>query len=65
MVMALLLQIPLQAALAWHVYKDNCPFWWGFVIGAAGALVGMTGAACVFLIEGVRRTAPAAGSERM
>lgn len=52
MSLALMLQIPVQTVLAWKVYEAGGPVW-GFATGAVGALLGMTGAACVFLLEGV------------
>ncbi len=46
------LQAPLQLFLAAGVYADNGPVM-GFVLGGCGALLGLAGAVCVFLIEGV------------
>ncbi len=45
--------VMLQPALALLVMRDHGP-WWGYVLGTLGALLGLAGNVCVFLIEGVR-----------
>ncbi len=43
----------LGPALAWAVYRDGgAP--WGYLLGTFGALMGLAGNACVFMVEGVR-----------
>ena len=43
----------LGPALAWAVYRDGgMP--WGYLLGTFGALMGLAGNACVFMVEGVR-----------
>jgi len=50
--LAFLPQIPLQMGLAFAVRADGGPPW-GFMLGAAGALIGASACFCVYLVEGL------------